>query len=457
MQLRMRTVSTSARYRKHLYRHYLFCLVAVLGVLLFEMLFTSAPATSFLGESGMIFLVLLDLAALGYVAFLYISEDLEALHQSAEDLIPAHVQRQALESRRVFEAARQRSMNTSHSPHRVAPLPNSDLPILQNPRIMATAEKLRGITGKDSYAEEHLEAFKVEGNMRDWVERIRQYIAKTLIPMVLTAHVENVARLNQLLRLFTANRGQRWVYEGSFTFPLVKLTSEETEFCKRATLLEIKMLAIEVGCGSAADAQTSTSFSIAGAADQNSEAHRLQQARKEFTDCIRQRYALERFFEVPGFAARDYVVARLQALGSTSCLSGFSSYQGGTQQAGKWTAKSPTDSHIVANLWFAMLTNGNNPIADPAFQLVPPLVHSYPNAPPFANDPSKVFFYQKNPDERIEPHYDIISGKELWTGVRGQENVFTAIALFLVHVKAKSQGYFQQMSCKELLPLVREA
>lgn len=457
MQLRMRTVSTSARYRKHLYGHYLLCLTAVLGVLLFEMLFTSAPATSFLGESGMAFLILLDLAALGYIAFLYISEDLEALHQSAEDLVPVHVQRQAMESKRVFEAARQRSMHTSHSPHRVVSLPAADMPILQNPGIVATAEKLRGITAKDSYGEEKPEGLKVEGNMREWVERIRQYIAKSLIPMVLTAHVENVARLNQLLRLFTRNREQRWVYEGSFTFPLVKLTSEETDFCKRATLHEIKLLAIEVGCGSAADTQTSVSFSITGGADQNSEASRLQQARKEFADCIRQRYALERFFEVPGFAARDYVVARLQALGSTSCLSGFSSYHGGTQQGGKWTAKSPTDSHIVANLWFAMLTNGNNPTADPSFQLIPPLVHSYPNAPPFSNDPSKVFFYQKNPEERVEPHYDVISGKELWPGVRGQENIFSALALFLVHAKTKGQGYFQQMSCKELLLLVREA
>ena len=456
MQLRMKTTSTGARYRKDLYSHYMLCLAVVLAVLLFEMLFTSAPATSFLGEPGMIFLVLLDLAALGYVAFLYISEDLEALHQSAEDLVPVHVQRQALESRRVFEAARQRSVHASYSPHRVISQPTSDLPILQNPGITATAQKLRGITAKDSYSEENPDGLRVEGKMREWIERIRQHIAKILIPMVLTAHVENIARLNQLLRMFTRNREQRWVYAGSFTFPLVKLTPEETDFCKRATLHEIKLLAIEVGCGSAAETQTPASFSITGG-DQNSEAFRLQQARKEFSDCIRQRYALERFFEVPGYAARDYVVSRLQSLGSTTCLSGFRSMQGGIQQGGQWTAKSPTDSHIVANLWFAMLTNGNNPTADLNFQLVPPLVHCYPNAPPFSNDPSKVFFYQKNADELVEPHYDIISGKELWPAVKGQENVFSAIALFLVHVKTKGAGYFQQMSCKELLPIVREA
>jgi hypothetical protein len=216
------------------------------------------------------------------------------------------------------------------------------------------------------------------------------------------------------------------------------------------------MLALEVGCNYAVDVQAATSYSIAGGANVQDPARKLQQSRVQLLDAIRQRVALERFFEIPGYAARDYVISRLQTLAASSCLSGFHSFSGGSQSGGQWTAKSPTDSHIVVNLWLAMLINGNNPTADPDFRLNPPLFTSYPAAPPYSSDPTRVSFYQKNAEEKIEPHYDVISGKELWPAVNGTENVFCAIALFLLHVKTKGVGYFQKMNCKEMLRLITD-
>jgi hypothetical protein len=65
-----------------------------------------------------------------------------------------------------------------------------------------------------------------------------------------------------------------------------------------------------------------------------------------------------------------------------------------------------------------------------------------------------VWFYQKNPESMIEPHYDIFSGGEIWQSFKGNDNLFCAVALFLYHVKTKSQGMFLQMNCNELLELI---
>lgn len=82
------------------------------------------------------------------------------------------------------------------------------------------------------------------------------------------------------------------------------------------------------------------------------------------------------------------------------------------------------------------------------------IIINYPAPLPHDSQAQRVWFYQKNSDSQIEPHFDVFSGNEIWQAYKGNDNLFCAIALFLYHVKTKSQGYFLQMNCSELLELI---
>ena len=167
------------------------------------------------------------------------------------------------------------------------------------------------------------------------------------------------------------------------------------------------------------------------------------------TDCTQD------YLDIPGYSCRGYVIQRIRALARSPCLSAYSSRSGGFYNADSWSPKKPTDAHILSHIFFCLLNNGNNPSFNPEASIMNEIVLSYPNPLPREQQSHRVMFYQKNPESQVEPHFDIISGNEIWQAYKGNNNLFCAIALFLYHIKTKSPGYFFiHMNCSELLELI---
>ena len=222
-------------------------------------------------------------------------------------------------------------------------------------------------------------------------------------------------------------------------------------YYKRVNLRDIQDLAIEIGCNYAKDLDLTRNFSFRG---QNPMENQMAMQRVAFIEVLKQRMIFEKYIDLPNYSCRGYILQRMRALARTSCLSGYTSSSGGFYMADTWTPKKPTDAHILSHIFFCLLSNGNNPSFNPDVNIMNDIVINYPTPVPNEEQPHRVWFYQKNPDSQIEPHFDVVSGKEIWQAYNGNDNLFCAVALFLYHVKTKSQGYFIHMNCTELLDLI---
>ena len=64
--------------------------------------------------------------------------------------------------------------------------------------------------------------------------------------------------------------------------------------------------------------------------------------------------------------------------------------------------------------------------------------------------PNEACFY-KSKGKSYEPHFDIYSGNELWSCIEGKNNFFCAVALYLYHIKTKSDEKLGKFNCRDLI------
>ena len=310
---------------------------------------------------------------------------------------------------------------------------------------------LKNFEGADDLTEEFLKSLGVEKNIKRWIQNVKLWYSKQFLPLILENYSDNLTKLNCIIREYTQSRDRPWIYSGTFEDEGSQVSYEESTYYKRVSLKEIQDLAIEIGCNYAQDLEKSRLYSISGQKTMD-----VQQAsqRINFIDLLKQRIIFEKYIDIPGFSCRGYVLQRIRALSRSSCLSAYSSISGGYFNSDSWTPKRPTDSHILSHLFFCLLNNGNNLSFNPEVNLFNEIVIQYPNTLPYTEQGNRVWFYQKNPESSIEPHYDVYSGGDIWQTYKGNDNLFCAIALFLHHIKTKSHGMFLQMNCNELLELI---
>jgi len=303
----------------------------------------------------------------------------------------------------------------------------------------------------DDIAEEFMKSKGLDKKIKGWIQNIKLWYSKEFLPLILENYTSNLTRLNALLREHTQGKERPWIYMGTFEDEGFTTSYEESMYYKRASLRDIQDLAIEIGCNYSKDIEITRSFSFRG---QNPLENQQAIQRVAFIECLKQRMIFEKYIDIPSYSCRGYIIQRMRALSRTSCLSGYSSSSGGFYLADTWTPKKPTDSHILSHIFFCLLSNGNNPNFNIELDFMSEIIINCPSPLPHEDQPHKVCFYQKNPDSQIEPHFDVISGKDIWQAYKGNDNLFCAIALFLYHVKTKSQGHFIHMNCTELLDLI---
>lgn len=445
--------------RQEKLRYFLIALASVSVLLLIDLFYVPPNDSSFFGSNFLAPLTLACIAFTGLVAYKYVQEDFETYQLTRDDLSTDSRKRYLEKSKETLRKAGIASTKSKliapphdypiqqQNMHHTYPIQSR--PVANTPQLNLN---LRPFDNADEMAESFMSNKGIDKKIRGWLQNIRLWYAKDFLRLVLENHLENLLALNRQLREYTQGKDRFWIFEGSFDESRgLDLTFEERTYYKRVGLKEIQDLAIEIGCNYAKDLEYTRSFSLKGQQDPNTE---KALKRLLLVDTIRQRLMLEKYFEIPGYNCRGYIINRLHALESSTCLSGYSANSGGSYQGDAWTAKRPTDAHILSHAFFRMLNNANNPTAEPDFNMMNDIIVTYPNTPPYSESPQKVLFYQKNPDSIIEPHFEIISGRENWSTYRGNDNLFCAIALFFLHVKTKSQGYFYSMDCHEFFNLI---
>ncbi|KRT84066.1 hypothetical protein AMK59_1625 [Oryctes borbonicus] len=135
---------------------------------------------------------------------------------------------------------------------------------------------------------------------------------------------------------------------------------------------------------------------------------------------------------------QEYLVKRIKELAKTGCMSDFKWNSGSSFNEKDWDASLPTDSAIIMHLFAAYLDT----------QLLP--LPSKPDVKPFSG-----YHYLKQ-NEKLPtltdqtlliqqcsdspPHYRVIVGQETHELVKGYNNLFHSILLFLYFVDKKQHG-----------------
>lgn len=286
----------------------------------------------------------------------------------------------------------------------------------------------------------------VNSNLRLGISEVRKWFSKDLLPLILSSHIENCRRLNSLLQRLTSQTGETWVYEGSFDLPMVQLTYEEKHASRRVSISDIRDLMTSLRFDYQTDSQAIGSFSLRGGHEPSAAHYRVQ-----LMDSMHQRQLLETYFKVPGFDCRDYIITRLHELGQTTALSGYSNKAGGSYKGAAWSPRLPTDTKLLANVFFRMLNAGNNLTNDPRFNMMSEICREFPE---IVSGKSDLYFYQRNPPSDSESHYDIVVEGEVWPCWSGADNLFCAVTVFLLVLRAKHKGQYRSMNCAELVRLI---
>ena len=425
-----------------------------------DLLFVETSQTPVLDTNSVTILTFICVLLTGFVAYKYKQNDLNIKSLSRDHLYDETRSNTLRKSKDILRRASQESTTSKGFARRQWTEPVARIqqqqpvytPNIQTPQI--NFKNIRPYDFGDDIAENFIQSKNLQTKIRTWIQNIRMWYSKDILPHIIANHIENLQSLNRQLHEITKDKPQKCIFEGSFDDPIgVNLTPEEMLNYQRVNLRDIEVLADSIQCNYTKDLEQSKSFSISG---QPSYGQIQALFKVKFKETIQQRKVLEKYFEVPGYSSRGYVLQRLHELVRSSCLAGYTSYAGGSYYGDSWTPKRPTDAHILSNIFFRILNNCNNPnpVLDSEFSMMKDIIVSYPEPAPYSDEPQRVCFYQKNPESSVEPHYDIVAGRETLKAYSGNENLFCAIALFLLRIKDKNEGYFYHMNCQELFRLI---
>lgn len=182
--------------------------------------------------------------------------------------------------------------------------------------------------------------------------------------------------------------------------------------------------------GGASGASTLGGATAAGAASTQ------QQQQKQ----LEQRIRLERLFGDFG-ASREYVVERIKTLAQGAVLQAYNWCAGGKWKDKEWSTDLPTDAHLLCHLFCTHLDERVVPTdaahLHDAFRsryFVAKDASEDRKTPPFAIVQKSV-----NP-----PHYNIVVNGVEWNVLKGRNNLFDALCLFVYVIKRDYKGVLDQ-------------
>jgi len=135
---------------------------------------------------------------------------------------------------------------------------------------------------------------------------------------------------------------------------------------------------------------------------------------------------------------QEYLVQRIQELGSNGAMSEFMWSSGGELKGKSWAEHLPTDAAIVMHLLCTYMDSRLPP--HPKYPDGKTFSSQHflrsPDKPDLKREENLILYQSKvNP-----PHFKVIIGDDTWDLEKGRSNMFHAILLFFHHVNSKENG-----------------
>lgn len=274
-----------------------------------------------------------------------------------------------------------------------------------------------GIIRKD--AQKTREEWNIDAYLDEWVEKMREWISKTVIEMYAKRITEVDAKLEEkgLGHLTCKNATWAAVMEATQSQLLHNSTAMFSNFGQISSN-SIKPLSV---------APTSSPESIQTLVD-------LVRLFPN-NEIVKERFALETVLNVQGYSCREYIVDRINELAARQDLGDFI-WDGGSEFQGKsWSREYlPTDSQLIMHLFCHYM---NDKI--PSDSVGPTFTSRY-----FVGLTDKI---DRNGEIQIRqasknpPHYQIIVENIVYDCDRGRNNVFIVLCLFAQYILHQNSGH----------------
>jgi len=269
-----------------------------------------------------------------------------------------------------------------------------------------------------------LKNLKITMEFPEWKKNCQRWFFARLIPKILDDNISNIKELNRTITYFDKN-----LYEFEYIMKLEQQQSRSDSIPQQRSTVPLitidELLNYEESVHKGGPLWPSSQLSLTD----------IARAHQDISFLVRIRRQLERYFEISGFRTfevRAYVLERLMKLKGN--LSNFTYSVDGVRK------KYPTDTQILSNLFFTFLnaeTINQTEDKQPIYRNL--VFKTNSNIIP-KNISNEDVYFRESTTESFEPHYDILSGKEVWKTPPGVDNLFCAVVLFVHHIRTKRHG-----------------
>jgi hypothetical protein len=160
-----------------------------------------------------------------------------------------------------------------------------------------------------------------------------------------------------------------------------------------------------------------------------------------FDDILSQRKDIEQYYTIDGFEhdSRYYVYQRIHHLAKMKSLNIM--YNSGESFDNKeWSSNLPTDAQIIMCVFCTCFQRIYRDGSD--YKEIIKILHDYMDYHPrYSKNEEKLVIVQIAPP-RYAPLYKVFSGNKELSGYPGEDNVYSAILLFLHEIKTKKNGIY---------------
>ena len=219
--------------------------------------------------------------------------------------------------------------------------------------------------------------------------------------------------------------------------PLTKWFDEVVEHMGKDALYQAQLSQVQSGVQKL-QTQQANMFSVKPSLMGGASAAASTQSQQQQQQNLAQRMKLERLFGDFG-TSREYVVERIRTLAQGVILQSYNWCAGGKWKDKEWTTDLPTDAQIVCHLFCTHLDE--LVVATDAAHAHDAFRSRYlVGKDETAKKPAFAIIQRSvNP-----PHYNLIVNRQEWNVLKGRNNLFDALCLFLYVVQRDYQGKLDQ-------------
>lgn len=220
--------------------------------------------------------------------------------------------------------------------------------------------------------------------------------------------------------------------------PLTAWFEQVVEHMGKDALYQAQLSQVQSGVQKL-QSQTASMFSVKPTLMSAAASTTSTQSQQQQQQFLEQRMRLERLFGDFG-ASREYVVERIRALAQGAVLQSYNWSAGGKWKDKEWSTDLPTDAHLLCHLFCTHLDELVVP-TDAAHLHDAFRSRYFFSKDETARKPPTFGIVQKSVNP---PHYNVVVNQVEWNVLKGRNNLFDALCLFIYVVRRDYKGVLDQ-------------